>query len=521
MHRSREIGRILASIFILFFWLLLIFPFEIPDEQSHYATVHYLVDQGSMPIRGNNNLSLEEQSVEYMFGIMTDGTNKYAHNPSHRPEFTETLMGKHEEEINKLNTNENRSTYTIHQSAIYPPLYYLITSAFYKISENANILIRLYTSRLSSLILTTATVYASYLVGTVLFGRNKRALALALLTLLYPMTTFIGVGVNSDNLHNLLFTIFTLLSLNLIKSGWKLSSSCLIGITIGLGIITKPQAYIMFPILALAIVARSRLNEWRIWPKHLSTIVLAVILIAGWQEFPKFISGSNYYANIIGETIISTDLLGFTKQFIKTHTSTLVVWYWGVFKWQNILMPNFLWWAGIRLFALALIGVLLKFIRDFKSRNFSWIGRALVFFILANIIYASAIFWFDWQYYQRAGESLGLQARYYMPLLTSQMAILFIGISELAWNQKIKRLAIRFIILFFLILQIAAAYTLAHSYYDTSSVNTFISQASQYKPWYAKGGWWYIWTSGYIFSLTYLCFLVLSEKKKLRSLDNK
>lgn len=496
---------IISTCIILFSWIFLIHPFEIPDEQSHYATVHYFVDKGIMPDRSQPNLSLEEQETEYLLGIMTDGTNKYARNPDYKPEFTNSYIGKYEQEIEALNNSENRSTYTIHQAAIYPPLYYQYSSLFYKLVNDSSLIFRLYVTRIGSLILTAISVYLAYLIGREIFHQKKWALSLALLTLFYPMTAFMGVGVNSDNLHNLLFAAFTLLAIKLIKSGWNINLSLAIGTIIGLDMITKPQAYIMLPVLAGAVLVRWKWHEWKTWFKHGFFILVPILLIAGWQEIPKFIGvGGNPYAIAGSAVAVGTDFTAYSTGFVKTLTQEMIVWYWGVFKWQGVLLPRMWWWTAIRLMGLAGIGIILKLYRDWKKKKLSWVGRMVIFSILANLIYAAALFWFDWQFYQRTGRSLGMQARYYMPLLVTQMALMLIGLTELGWNERVKEWIRRGLILFFLGLQLTAIYTVASSYYDLSSLSSFITQASQYKPWFAKGNWWYLWITGYLGSIIYL-----------------
>ena len=48
-----------ASSFILLLWQALHLPFEIPDEQSHFVTVNYLVDQGRIQGEEEADLTFE------------------------------------------------------------------------------------------------------------------------------------------------------------------------------------------------------------------------------------------------------------------------------------------------------------------------------------------------------------------------------------------------------------------------------------------------------------------------------
>jgi len=509
---------LLTTFALVLFWSFVIHPFEIPDEQSHYATVHYLVDKGQVPTYSDKqNLSLEEQEAQYIFGIMTDGTNKYMYRPDYRMEYIDGYIGKYEIDLFNLNTNENRKTYTIHQAAIYPPLYYYFASLFYRIVEGGDIILRLFITRLSSVILTSLLVLIAYKIGCEIFRQKIYGVTLALMTLFYPMTTYIGSGVNSDNLHNLLFACFIYLTLRFLRSGWSARQSLLIGVVIGLDIITKPQGYIMLPILGLAVILRLRLSEWRLCLRHLPLIILPILALAGWQEVPKFTNtGQVAYAAQTVNYGGWDNFVSYSREYLHRLFSAMIVWYWGVFKWLGITIPRPFWWLANRLLLVSIFVVLVRLGSDIFKRKLSWLSKVSLFALGSNLIYVVALFWFDWQFYQEYGRSLGMQARYYMPLLTLQMFLLLHGITSLGFTKKLKKYLRQGLVLFFLSLQLAGIYTLASSYYDLWPINTLISQMSQYKPFFAKGEWWYLWGALYIVSLLTLThFALFTHKQKL------
>ena len=81
------------------------------------------------------------------------------------------------------------------------------------------------------------------------------------------------------------------------------------------------------------------------------------------------------------------------------------------------------------------------------------------------------------------------------------MALLMTGFLSLAPNKKIRTYLQKGLVLLFLSLQLGGLWTLITSYYDTSSLSTFINQVSQYKPILAKGDIWYLYIILYIISL--------------------
>lgn len=508
----------LRSIFLMSLAVLLPFaffthPFEVPDENAHFASLHFLHNEGRMPTAGDkDNLSLEELKTEEIFGIV-EGKNKYSFHPEFRVEQGIGKYGVYEELIRNFNTTYNRTTYSTHQSALYPPLYYQLALPIMQSVGKSDILTRLFVTRLTSVILTSLLVVVAYMIGLEIFRKQSWALTLSIMTLFYPMTTYIGSGFNSDNLHNLLFAIASLLALKLIYRGYSPRLSLFIGTVIGLDILTKPQAYILFPIFALAIIIRWRWSEWRTILLNSLYVLGMVLIIAGYTEISKLVGGSSYIPSVeVGGGLSS--LKTFFSGYLHTHLSEMPVWYWGVFKWFGVVLPKPWWWVATRLIALSGLGIILSFYRDWSIHKLSPQSRFVLFSLGANAIYALALLWFDWQFYQRYGRSLGLQARYYMPLLITQMGIILYGLGELSKNNVIHEWIRRGAIIFFLGLQLTALYTQLSSYYDFTTFTTFIDQLSQYKPYFAKGNWWYLWFPLYFIGII---ITTLSSLKKDKS----
>ena len=505
---------LLAVASILLVYSVITFPFEIPDENAHYSSINFLNYVGRMPVlRDKDNLSVEELETEKIFGIV-EHQNSYSYHPEFRLEYVPGLIGKYENDIKSLNTDSNRRTFSTYQAATYPPLYYVLSLPFYRLVGSSDILTRVFVTRLPSVILTVITIIIAYYIGTLIFGNHQYGVTLAFMTLFFPMTAYVGSGVNSDNLHNLLFGLASLLALKLIKDGWSRNLSLIIGAVIGLDLITKPQAYALVPIFAVAVLVRWRWDEWKLWFQNLPFLLLPILLIAGWQEIPKFVLGNDavgvtsYTARVVEHGGLANFKIFFSS-YLRTHATEMIVWYWGVFKWFGVIMPRIWWWIANRLLGLAFIGLLLGFIRDFRQKQLSWMSRVVIFSIFANLIYIAALGWFDWQFYQEYGRSLGLQPRYYMPLLISQMAIMLIGLSNLGWNKMAREWIRKGIIIFFLGLQLSSFYVQLRSYYDLWPIHTFIDQISQYKPVYGKGGWWYLWFPLYLLGVASTTWIAL------------
>jgi len=510
---------IVSTVFVSLAYVLMIHPFEVPDENAHFSSLTFLHNEGRMPtLLDKDNLTIEELEAEKIFGIV-EGQNKYSYHPEFRMDYVPGVIGKYENLISSLNTSVNRTSYNSYQSATYPPFYYTLLLPFYNLVNGSDILTRLFLTRIPSSLITLAIVLTAYTIGNLIFLDKKYALTLALMTLFFPMTTYIGAGINSDNLHNLLFGLANIIYLKIIKDGLTRNISLFLGVIIGLDLLTKPQAYILFPIFVLAVIIRWRWDEWRSILASIFYIFVPVLLLAGWQEIPKLVLGNDvvgvtsYTARVVTHGGIANFKIFFSA-YLRTHATEMIVWYWGVFKWFGVIMPHIWWWIANRLLGLSFIGLIIGFVRDFRQKKLSCISRVVIFSILANLIYIAALGWFDWQFYQEYGRSLGLQPRYYLPLLISQMALLLIGLTNLGWNQRVKEWIRKGIIFFFLGLQLTSFYVQLKSYYDLWPIPTFIDQISQYKPLFAKGSWWYLWLSLYFAGIITTTIITLKSNSK-------
>lgn len=487
--------------------------FEVPDENAHYATVHYLYDAGRMPTREDvNTQSIEGYKVEEIMGTL-EGQNKYSFHPEYRIEQVVGLNGKYEEMIRSLNNPDNTSVYEGKRAAVYPPLYYALAQPFYYLASKGSLIDRVFSIRLLSVILVTITSFFIYQIGRLLTASEKGGFILASLFVLYPMTTYVGGGINSDNLHNLFSAIFVFQSLITICKGWSYKIASYIGLVIGLDLLTKPQAYILIPILLLLLVITYNQFNLKKLLLTIATVFLPILMLSGYQEIPKLL-GTNPYVADSTEIIMepTQSFVDFAKGYLRTHTAEMPVWYWGVFKWFGLTLPKPFWWLATRILAIAALGILIKVWRDLKAKKITNITKFVIFALGANIIYAAALFWFDWQFYQQFGRSLGLQARYYMPLLSTQLALIYLGLQNLTSSKYFSQLIVNGLLVFFALMHLAGFYTQLSGYYDFTSLTTFIDQISQYKPWYAKGAWWYLWFILYSLGIITMLRSTLSKK---------
>lgn len=484
---------------VLLSWSFVTPVFEFPDEQGHIAMVQFVAEQGRIPVGKEQDLTQELKLSEDLLGTFRDskGNNKYTYHPEYQIEYTNSLIGKYESNIISLNTDTNRQTNVWTEAARYPRLYYDYESIWYKLVGGGDIILRIYMMRLGSVALALTTAFIIYQSGILVFAKKSYALTLTMLVMLQPMYSFLSAGVNSDNLHNLLFAAVLYCGISIVKSG--LSPKILASTTtlVAMDIMSKPQGFISIPILILAVFINFiHTKKWRLITILAAIGVgLAIFTFSPWNPYREWVNPVNVH---------NSSLIEFIKFSANKLIAQNIVWYWGVFKWLGVVLPPIYWQVANKIVLIAVVGLLVYLWKVLTKRKIIANPRVTAFLLLSIIIYTTVIYWFDWQFTQKIGYSLGVQARYFFPTISAQMALLMIGILSLGWNESIRIWLGRALVVFIVWMQLGGLWRLITSYYDVSSVQTFITQASQYKPWFAKGDWWYLWGALYLSSLTYL-----------------
>ena len=489
----------LAIAGVILGWVMIVPAFEFPDEQAHLSSVSYILDNSSMPVYEKQDLTKEMAETQKLLGNFRDGlgNNKYTYHPEYHVQYSSNTVGIYESTIKDLNNQEARTTYVGSEAAKYPPLYYRLTSFYMWVVNNSDIFTRLFVSRLIGVDIAVVMAVIVWHIGILIFKKRIYANTLTFMVMLQPMMSFVSAGVNSDNLHNLWFTLIIYLCLRMVQNGLKLKEIVFIGATIALDIYTKPQGFIALPVVGIAIlIAIIRYKEWKMlgW---IGIIGILAFVLSGsqWDVYKGLFS----VGNTNGAAFI--DYLRFSANKLVAQN---VVWYWGVFKWLGVVLPPIYWRVANRAVLLGVFGLAIYVWKAMKKKKIIADTYSIVFVVSASIIYTLVIFWYDWQHTKLNGYSLGIQARYFFPTLVAHMTILVTGIISLGWNGVSRKWLRRALVILFLWLQIGAIWHIITIYYPGKSLSELIVQASQYKPAFAKGNWWYLWGAIYLWSLYYL-----------------
>src|SRR3990167_3822682 len=493
MKKHRYLLTLFITIFVIgVVWIVLVPIFHTPDEQSHFGQVAFMVEKRRAP----NSLDTYDLSEEIYISeklLNTDrdklGNNKFTFHPQYRLEYSEGIIGKYEANISDLAKTDAKKTFVHSESTRYPVLYYIPATIIYKFFYNQDIFTRIFFIRIWSLLLFLGTVYSTYKLGELIRPKEKLfSYILAILVSFQPMMMFANIGVSSDSLGNLLFTLFLLSGVRIITQGVSPKNIAFLVMATILSIYTKPQFIIVLPIIFLLFLISGFQQI-----KNKKYFILSAFGILTFIVFILYQlrGGPSSIIMVFQNKLNLTNLAKFTFTYTLSHTIKEVMpWYWGIYDWLGITYSRSVHRIINRIVLLSLIGCLLS-IKSILSYNF-WRkkeNQALLFLFTSAFLFFIAISFYDWLSWYSSGFQLGVQGRYFFPVISIHMIILLLGWEKLLlfFIPRLRSFGLKILGTSMILLNLIGVWTISKTYYDLSSLFKFISQASQYKPWFTKG----------------------------------
>lgn len=465
-------------------WITFIPIWHTPDEQAHFAQVSLVSELNRLLMPDRNNTSKEIWLSEYHLGTLRDsfGNNKFTYRPNHNLPYGDYLTGPSEELLSSQ-PPKARKEFIIKEATGYPPVYYVLASGFYNLLYGESLFDRVFVTRIFSAFLLVITGYLTYRIGKLIFSDNFLALSLSLLVAFHPMVSFVFAGVSSDPMFIALFTATIFLCLrvlvkNDLRAVWVLLPTVL------LSIYTKPQAAILGAVLMpVALFVMIKVIHKR---KVLIIPIIALLALGFWGVYDRISRGESIFPESEqAVTLKSLAMLPSFLSFTLGHTYKEVLpWYWGVFRWLSLGLPDILR-RLTNLFTftsltLALVYIFLNFFRKkFTAQSF-----AALFLLVTAVIYFASLTLFDFGFYLNHSFSFGIQGRYFFPIIASQMTLSLLGLTFLFSYRKKVIISWGLSLLFVLFNSYVFLYVTL-SYYSPD-LTKFVYEASQYKPLWLK-----------------------------------
>lgn len=486
---------LLAALLNSLSWMVLIPLWQYPDEQSHFAQVQFKAELRGIPESNKSfDTSYEVSLSEKILGTERDGfgNNKYTYHPKYKGEYSSDLWGPREKEIINL-PKQSQSNMIKKEATLNPPLYYLISSIIYQIFTDENLFVRVFAIRLLSVIFFLGVIIVTYKTAKLLFSNNDlHPIAITSMLSFKPMLVFASSGILPDSLLILLFSLFIYISLKVIKEGFNLKKIFLILLIIGLGSMTRQNFLIVLFILPAIFV-----EQFIVRKGNRKSLVLFFVLASSALYISSFFFTDLRFINkfefpetsrtILGNQLSWLTFFNHTVWTIRHSVSEVWPWFWGVYKWLSLTLPPLTYRIINRIVLFIFLGIILKTWSIIQKKDFKkefW----FFFLILILFIYFMGITIFDYFFRSNNSFSFGIQGRYFFPPIMAFIIILFTGFREISYRffKKYSNLSIVFLIVVFIFFNDFSLVFVSSSYYDISSINKFLIQASQYKPFFLK-----------------------------------
>lgn len=376
---------------------------QVPDEPAHYNYIAQVAESGCCPV-----IEMGDWQQDYQSELISN-------------RFDPALLGG-------LTTIE----YEDHQ----PPLYYLIASGVFRLS-NGN----LAALRLLSLLFGAGVVFMAYHIGKLILPQRPGvALAMAAFVAFLPQHLAMMAGVNNDSLAELLIAV-TLWALLAYVKGRNIPVWGL-GVLVGLIFLTKSTGYFLAGVVPLAI-----LLHW--WPRRQTESV--AVLVRRWAVFlipalllgalwavrnlntygmPDFL-GLGAHDAVVADQTRTADViaeLGFSG-YLNTVIHTTFNSFWGQFGWMALPLQPGMYRVLQGLMLVIIIGLVLEFAVLRRRDKAPAVAQAPAVWVLLWAVMGLATLAFV--YYN--SEFMQPQGRYLYPGLIPFALLMALGLD--AWRR--------------------------------------------------------------------------------------
>lgn len=361
---------------------------QTPDEPAHYNYIAQIAETGRIPV-----IEMGDWDQNYLDELRSQ-------------QFDAALLGD-------LGAIE----YEDHQ----PPLYYLLATPVYSITDGSLTALRLF-----SVLIGLIIVWCAYAIGRLMFPeRPVIGLGAAACVAFQPQHIHILASVNNDALGwasvGLTLTA-TVAYLKQIPVFGRDVPPWLLGILVGIGLMTKSTTYFMAGVVGIALLLRwydSEERNTRQLIRSIATYLVPALILGGlwWGRniivygWPDFLGLAAHDEVVVGQprTADRIEALGFgayVRELIQVTFNS----FWGQFGWMGVPMQPRIYTAiqVVLLFAFTGLGLdtVLNRNRDIsRVQRHTWVimGLVALLSVLAFLYYNS-----EFQQYQ---------GRYMFPLL--------------------------------------------------------------------------------------------------------
>jgi 4-amino-4-deoxy-L-arabinose transferase-like glycosyltransferase len=388
---------------------------QAPDEPAHYNYVKFLAEQHRFPV-----LKIGDYPASYL------------------------------EEMKAARFPPGMSIEPIRYEFHQPPLYYLLAVPLFWLGGGALLPLRLLSVAIGAVLL--LVIY--WTVREVAPGRPLLSLGTTAFAAFLPMHLAMTAAANNDSLAELLLALNLVFAIRFLKGAQSTEAQperrkgemrllFLLGITTGLGFLTKTSDYVV-PLIGLAAIVLRHLRLERDPPPWHGTLLSvacyllpALALGAPWwlrniaqYGFPDLLGLGRHGEVVVGQ-LRTADFAAQQGMARLIHDFVVTTFhsFWGQFGWMGVLLDQRLYHALAVLSGMAMAGCLLwlgrALARRFAPSPWEWAAGGLL--ALSGLLTLASYLWYNTGFLQHQG-------RYLFP------ALLPIGLAvALGWREALRR----------------------------------------------------------------------------------
>jgi len=392
------------------------------DEPAHFAHIQFIVEEKMLPttddhlsneivftfdklpmIKFWNYLQFAEIDVDYDIGatIQSQNFSTYWNNFA----VNEILENR---ELISSQPLESRTTYDsfISLYEAHPPIGYLIQVPIYTMFYDQDILTRVFALRIFSVFVAAVAAIFVYKTISLIFQDRFMRIGSLMFIVFNPMFMTDIARVTNETTAILLFSIFLYLMVLYLKGKTNTKHIVLIGVVLGLGLLTKPTfmpAVALVPIFIFLRYIQNNADKPRLSIpqslKNLGIIFGVTIPMVSWWYFEKFATGN--FAGIEG-------IEGLTfAQYIEgaiqipwiTHNILFFHAFWGLHGMSFLIPPISFFFAVLILVGITTVGLGFgivikikqlgrKIIRNWKYQSIFALALSIVLIMLAQSVFS-------------------------------------------------------------------------------------------------------------------------------------
>ncbi len=235
-------------------WALLVPPWQVPDEDAHFAYAQTLAELGRTPAGDAPAQSSEQRLAARASGFEASHLRVEAD-----PEWSSAAEERWRARQAALPAAAREDGGGENPAGYNTPVYYAYAAVPYLAARSGSVLDRLYLMRLASVPLLLAFATTAWLLAGEALGRDRPAqLAAAAVAGLAPMVTFVGSGVTPDALLLPLSGLVLWLAVRGLRRGVSARSALLLVAATAAAVVVKPQALALVPGVLLVLAGRRR-----------------------------------------------------------------------------------------------------------------------------------------------------------------------------------------------------------------------------------------------------------------------